>query len=168
MKKSSHIRLALLGSASLALAACDQGPPQDAKFFSDTMQCSAVFKPADCEDAAKKSEQTHLTEAPKFARKEECEAEFGAGNCETRQSAGGGGIFMPLLMGYMMGKAFSQPVYRGPDGSAVMKSGGGLFKVGSFAGASGRAASFQQAAVTPIKRGGFGSTATAFRSPAGG
>lgn len=168
MKKSSHIRLVLLGSASIALAACDQGPPPDIKFFSDAKECSAVHRPAECEEAAKKSEQIHLAEAPKFSRKEECEAEFGAGNCETRQASNGGSIFLPLLMGYMMGKSFNQPVYRGPDNGAMMKSGGGLFKVGSFSGLGGRSAPFQPAAATPIKRGGFGSTATAMRSTSGG
>ena len=99
MKKSRSIRLVLLGSASFALAACgDDGPPKDARFFSNLQECSAVYDTTQCLDAQKQAEQTFAAEAPKFTRKEQCETEFGAGNCETRQTAdsaqsGGGGSF---------------------------------------------------------------------------
>ena len=76
---------------------------------------------------------------PRYSRKEECEAEFGAGNCETRETDGGGSFFVPMMMGYMLGNAFRQPVYRGPDNGAMMRSGGKFYNVGTFAGA-GRAA----------------------------
>lgn len=105
MKKSRPIRLVLLGSASIALAACgEDGPPQDAKFFSNVTECSAVYSDASCREAETAAKKAITEEAPRFARKEECEAEFGVGNCETKETAGGGGsFFMPLLMGYMMG-----------------------------------------------------------------
>jgi uncharacterized protein YgiB involved in biofilm formation len=164
----------LLGSASLALAACgDEGPPQDAKFFTDVKECSSVYSDASCREAEEQAKKSIVSEAPRFTRKEECEAQFGAGNCETREAAGGGSFFMPLLMGYMMGNLlsgsrFSQPVYRGPNNSAVMPSGGKLFNVGSFAGTGAGATAFRPAAqVTQVARGGFGSTATAYRSTSG-
>ena len=78
-----------------------------------------------------------LAEAPRFGRKQQCEQEFGAGNCESRQEAGGGSFFMPMMMGYMMGNMmggnrFSQPVYRGPGNTAVMPSGGRLLECRTF------------------------------------
>lgn len=174
MKKSRSIRLVLLGSASLALVACgDEGPPQDAKFFTDVKECSSVYSEANCRAAEDQAQKTLVQEAPRYSRKEECEAEFGVGNCETKQSAGGGSFFMPLLMGYMMGNMlggnrFSQPVYRGPNNSAMMPSGGKLFNVGSFAGTGTGATAFRPAAqATQVARGGFGSTATAYRSTSG-
>lgn len=177
MKKSRSIKLVLLGSASLALAACgDDGPPKDARFFSNIQDCSAVWDATTCIDAQKQSEQAYVAEAPKFTRKEECEAQFGAGNCETREaSAGSGGFFMPMLMGYMLGNAlggpsrFNQPVYRGPGNTAVMPNQGRLYNIGSFAGV-GRtgATSFRPATqIAQVQRGGFGSTATAYRSSSG-
>lgn len=173
MKKSHSIKLALLGGASMALTACgDDGPPDDARFFAETKECAAVYGDAPCADAAVKAEETHLVQAPKFARQEQCEAEFGAGNCETRQSAGGGSFFMPLLMGYMMGNMlggnrFSQPVYRGPDGSAVMNNNGRMFNVGNFgAQTAGRTTSFRPSQASPIARGGFGGSSAAFNSGA--
>lgn len=175
MKKSRSIRLVLLGSASIALAACgEDGPPQDAKFFSNVQECSSVYSDASCREAEAQAQQALLQEAPRFSRKEECEAEFGVGNCETKESASGGGsFFMPLLMGYMMGNMlggnrFSQPVFRGPNNSAVMPNRGKLFNVGNFAGTAAGSSAFRPAAqATQVARGGFGSTATAYRSTSG-
>jgi uncharacterized protein YgiB involved in biofilm formation len=174
MKKSRSIRLVLLGGAGVALAACGEDPlPTDAKFFTDASECSAIHSEATCREAETAAKQKLETEAPRYSRKEECEAEFGPGNCETRQTAGGGSFFMPLLMGYMMGNMlggnrFSQPVFRGPNNTAVMPSKNQLFNVGSFGAASAGRTGFQPAAaVTPVSRGGFGSTAQAYRSGAG-
>ena len=86
MKKSKAIRLVLLGSTGLTLAACDQSPPSDATFFSKVEDCIAVKGESTCRDGFAKSEQEFVAEAPRFTKKEECEAEFGAGNCETRQA----------------------------------------------------------------------------------
>jgi uncharacterized protein YgiB involved in biofilm formation len=174
MKKSRSVRLALLGGASMALAACgDDAPPKDATFYSDVQACAAVYGEEACQDAKAASEKISDEEAPRFARKEECEAEFGAGNCESRQTTSGGGFFMPLMMGYMVGNMlgnnrFNQPVYRGPNNEAVMPKNGRLFNVGTFSGGASQAAAFRPAAqVTPVKRGGFGGSSSAFRSGGG-
>lgn len=166
MKKSRSIRLVLLGSTSLALAACDEAPPPDGRFFRTVEECRAVLSEAACREGIEKSEQKAVAEAPRYSRKEECEAEFGAGNCETRPAAGMGSFFMPMMMGYMLGNAFSQPVYRGPNNGAVVRSGSKVFNVGSFAGA-GRTAGFQPGQITQVQRGGFGRTAAAYRTSSG-
>lgn len=156
MKKSRAIRLVLLGSTSLTLAACSQKPPSDATFFSKVEDCIPVKGEAVCREGFAKSEGSWVAEAPRFTQKEQCEAEFGAGNCETR--AGSGGFFLPMMMGYMMGSRFNSPVYRGPNNSALVQTGGKLFNAGTFAGA-GRTAPFQRGGFSPVQRGGFGSTA---------
>jgi len=168
MKKSRSVKLVLLGGAAITLAACgDDAPPNDAKFFSSVEECSVVYDAAACAEAAAETQKISDQEAPLYARKEECEAEFGVGNCETRQTTSGGSIFMPMLMGYMMGNMlsgnrFNQPVYRGPNNEAMMPRNGRLFNVGSFAGAG--KSSFQQATqFSRIERGGFGSTSKSFR-----
>ena len=179
MKKSRSVRLVVLGSASIALAACgDDAPPNDARFFSNLQECAAVYDRAKCLDAKTSAEQTFIAEAPKYSRKEQCETDFGAGNCESQQASAGSGegsFFMPMLMGYMMGNMlsgqsrFSQPVYRGPENLAMTQNRGKMFNIGSFGGA-GRAdaSAFRPAAqVAQVQRGGFGSTATAHRTSAG-
>ena len=168
MKKSRAIHLVLLGSTGLTIAACTQKPPSDATFFSKVEDCIPVKGEAACRDGLAKSEADWAAEAPRFTRKEQCEAEFGAGNCETREARGGtGGFFMPMMMGYMMGNSFNRPVYRGPNNSAMVQHGGKFFNVGTFAGA-GRTAPFQRGQFTPVQRGGFGSTAAAHRTSSGG
>lgn len=75
-------------------------------------ECNAVY-----EGAIKEAIET----APKYATFEECTADFGAENCQSVQATGnsvanaeqavqqssGGGFFMPLLAGFMMGKMMS-------------------------------------------------------------
>ena len=174
MKKSRSVKLALLGGASMALAACgDDAPPKDATFYSDVPSCAATYGEEACLDAKAVSQKISDEEAPRYVRKEECEAEFGAGNCESRQTSSGTGLFMPLMMGYMIGNMFSgnrynQPVYRSLNNEAVMPKNGRFYNVGTFAGGANTAAWFRPAAqVTPIKRGGFGGTSKAFYSGGG-
>jgi uncharacterized protein YgiB involved in biofilm formation len=167
MKKSRAIRLVLLGSTGLTLAACTQKPPSDATFFSKVEDCIPVKGEAACRESFAKSEASWATDAPRFTQKEKCEEEFGAGNCETREPhARTGGFFMPMMMGYMMGSRFNSPVYRGPNNSALVQTGGKLFNAGTFAG-DGRTAAFQRGQFTPVHRGGFGSTAAGHRTSAG-
>ncbi len=176
MRKSRDIRLVLLGSAAAALAACGEEPmPPDAKFVSDIRECNALYSQADCQAAESQAQKKLESEAPRYSRKEECEAEFGAGNCETRQAAGGGSFFMPLLMGYMMGNMlggnrFASPVFRGLNNTAVMPNRGQLYNVGRFGGTvPGVRPTFQaSASPQPVARGGFGGTASAYRGTSGG
>lgn len=167
MKKSRAVRLVLLGGAGAALAACDQAPPPDAQFYTGVDECAVAQGEAVCKEAFAESKATFDAEAPQFARKEQCEAEFGVGNCENREASAGGGFFMPMMMGYMLGSAFRQPVYRGPDNNAMVRTGGSSYTVGRFNGI-GKAAAFQPGQITKVQRGGFGSTASSYRSTAGG
>lgn len=177
MKRSRKIRLVFLGSASaFALAACDQAQdlPKDSKFFRDQAQCEAEMKDADCKKAFEESRDAHVKTAPRFQSREECQASFGVDNC-TREFAPGeratagpsSGFFMPLMIGYMLGKSgnnvVSQPVYRDAQNTAYTGGGGGK--------AAGQAIGrFDQASLPPPKvapgsrgvpdlavaRGGFG------------
>lgn len=166
MKKSRAIRLALLGSAGLTLAACDEAPPADAQFYSSLQECTARQGETACREGLAKSEQEHLAEAPRYSRQEQCEQEFGAGNCESHGS-GVGSFFLPMMMGYMIGNRFSQPVYRDSQNNAVVRSGNGTYRVGTLTG-TGRAGSFTPAAATPIQRGGLGSTASRYNTASAG
>lgn len=172
MKKSRSVRLVLLGSAGLTLAACDQGPLASSQFFPDAEACAAVYDESTCQTALADSRAAFAEEAPPFADKAACEAEFGEGNCETREEAGveagsgGGSFFVPMLMGYMIGRSFSQPVYRGPDNRAMLRSGGKLYEVGRFGG-TGRAAAFQPGQVSEVRRGGFGASARSYGTSSG-
>lgn len=167
MKKSKGIRMALLGAAGLVMPSCDETPlPPEAQFFTGVEECAAVQSRMTCEEAFAESQAKFVAEAPQYARKEECEEKFGVGNCETRET-GAGSFIMPMMMGYMLGNAFRQPVYRGPGNGAMMRAGGRFYNVGTFAGA-GRAAPFQPAQISQVRRGGFGATASSYRTSSGG
>ena len=66
----------------------------------DRSQCEADFKAA---------KEQHAKVAPKYTSQADCEADFGAEQCESApyQTQSGGSVFMPLMMGYMMGSMMS-------------------------------------------------------------
>ncbi len=169
MKRSRSVKLVLLGSAAMALSACGEDP--DA-LFRDAAQCTRVFDAASCRTAEQQAVAEHVRTAPRFATREACEAEMGAGNCGpapvaaapgptpatpttpgqqvTQPQSGGGSFFLPLMMGYMMarglgGQPQATPIYRDRAGAAYA----GRTPVGSVDAAGG----FRSTA-----RGGFGGT----------
>jgi uncharacterized protein YgiB involved in biofilm formation len=117
-----------------------------------------------------KAEEQHLATAPKFSRQEECEAQFGVGHCETR-GEGGGSVFMPIMMGYMlghmMGGGWYGPVYRGRDNAAYTTAGGRTYNVGSFSGSGTSTAFKSSGAITQVARGGFGASSRAYGGSSG-
>ena len=184
MKRSRSINLVLIGSTSLlALAACDQSDVLTQNdFFQDEKQCEAKFNADACRQALIDARQQHLKTAPAFANRDECEAQFGADNCmkstelavppagstatatspnttaPSTQASAGSGWFMPVMMGYMMGRVMgggfgAQPLYRDVDNRAYS----GTKPIGRFDSASMPP---PRAATSSIARGGFGRSAT--------
>lgn len=202
MRKSRMIRLALLGSVGLVgLAACDNNDPLAGHdVIRDQKECSSKPDPDACRTALADARAQHLQSAPRFANREECEAQFGVNNCGTpnqiltgandafssaqpssgdpsqpapqtgqqAQASSGGGIFMPMLMGYMLGRTLggggpwnAQPLYRDPSNTAY--SGGrplGQLSANRFPDAPA-------ASPNSVSRGGFGRTGSAVSSSAG-
>lgn len=131
MKRSARVRLFLMGSASVALAACGDDP-QPAGVFQTVDECveSGFFTKDECSQAIAEAQREHPKVAPKYATKADCEADFGVGKCEAPPAAAGGtgaatttptttagttaattssggdsgSFWMPLMMGYMVGQ----------------------------------------------------------------
>ena len=186
-KRSRHVALVLAGTATLALAACEDDRV-DAQSFPDLESCIAAAKDSslwftedDCRTNFAAAQAEFAETAPRYESKELCEQEHGAGNCgddpAAQQSGGGGFSFMPLLVGYMMGSMlsrgggiFSQPMVRTADGKFSTPKGNQSFATNR---GSGKVASstFQRAPSTIGKapmsaaqvsqRGGFGASSTA-------
>lgn len=177
MKRSSAIRLVLMGSAALALAACDE--KVEVGVFETVEQCtvSGQYSESACRAAIDAAQRAHVATAPRFASQQECEANFGAcgpspeivvpqGQSQPQQSAGSGGMsFMPLFLGYMMGRSmsgnglFSQPLYRQPGTATGLATANGQ-PVAARAGMQAMSASTLRSAQAPaVQRGGFGSSA---------
>lgn len=189
-KRSRHVALVLAGTATLALAACEDDRV-DAQSFPDLASCVAASKDSslwftedDCRKNFAAAEKEYLETAPRYESKELCEQEHGAGNCgddpaqpAAAQNSGGGFSFMPLLMGYMMGSMmsrggglFSQPMVKTPDGrystpsgnqSFASNSGGGKVAASAFQRAPSTIGKPPMSAAQVSQRGGFGAGATA-------
>lgn len=192
-KRSRTVALAILGAASFTLAGCRQDEV-DAEAFPNVEACrqaaerGGLFSPAACDAAYQQAEEINVEAAPRYDSLEVCEAQHGVGACGSEQQASGqgsGGIFMPLLTGFLIGNLLSggrsaaagQPLYRTADGRYTNAAG-----TSAYSSNSGRAKlSPQQFArpaatigkppmtrATVAARGGFGATGASRGSSFGG
>ncbi|SNR34850.1 DUF1190 domain-containing protein [Paracoccus sediminis] len=182
-KRSRTVALTILGAASFAIAGC-RDEQVDAQAFPDLNACLAaageggLFTQDECRQSFAEAEQLHVESAPRYDSLQVCEEQHGVGNCgsEAQQTGGGmGGIFMPLLAGYLIGSMLgggglsrSQPMYRTPSGGYTNAA-----RTSTFSSNTGRAAlnssQFARPAqtmgqapmtrATASSRGGFGSSA---------
>jgi len=169
---------ALMGASAFALSACEE-QKVDTAIFDSLQQC--INEPGmlreDCEKRYAEAKSQHAAVAPKYTSAQDCQADFGAGQCEQApyRSQSGGSIFMPLMMGYMMGsmigrRGFSsaQPLYRSAKDPKTYRTADNR-KAGSATGrtrVASSAASRPSVKTSTIKRGGFGSSGRRFGSAA--
>lgn len=156
-RRSKQITLLLMAGSAITLTAC--GETADAEvvgdFFTNKAECAAVYSQAECDKAEKDALNEHAKNAPKFATREQCEAEFGPEACQptptygqptpTTQTAqaGGGSSFMPFMMGYMLGNigngVASSPVYYAPGSFRMAdRNQRPLYSSGGYAGVTPR------------------------------
>jgi uncharacterized protein YgiB involved in biofilm formation len=176
MRKSRYVTFLVAGAATAALTACDQGgAPEDVVLYADPAACAKDAGDALCNQAYATARNEHIQLAPKFATQAECET-AGFAQCEqaeARTAEGGqGSFFMPMMMGYMMGRMLSpgaaalpgqtprptaRPIYG--DRSGYLYAGGnnlGRLPAGTTSlGPNG-------IATRVATRGGFGNTARSF------
>jgi uncharacterized protein YgiB involved in biofilm formation len=173
MKKSKFVKLALIGSAaSLLLVSCDDNKAEKTLSFKNEAECQKQFSAEECRKAFAESQKQYSEKAPKFTSLEECEKQYGPGKCTQgpvqANHEHGGGYFMPMMMGFMMGRMFggatapaypipSQPVPSAPSPTPPNRWGS--------ATPSGNVANSNQ--TSSVKRGGFGSTGMSMMSSSG-
>lgn len=112
MKRSKKAALVLMAPVTtFLLAGCGEEPEQ-AMVFTDASECSAAAlnSAEQCEVDYAAAQALHPQVAPKYLNKDECEADFGAEQCETapQKTTSGGSVFMPMMMGYMMGQMLNR------------------------------------------------------------
>ena len=181
MKRWNSISVAALMSASIiGLSACEE-PKVDAAVFDSLQRC--INEPGmlreDCEKSYGEAKSQHASVAPKFTSMQDCQADFGDGKCEQapQRTSSGGSVFMPLMMGYMMGSMLggrgrgfggSQPLYRTTSDPKTYRTADNK-KAGSTLGrtrVASSATSRPSVKTSTIKRGGFGSSGRRFGSAA--
>ena len=179
MKRWNSISLALLmGVSAIALTACEE-PTVEAAIFESLEQCinDPDVSREQCELNYKEARGQHAAVAPKYTSEADCQADFGAGRCEQApyRSSSGGSIFMPLMMGYMMGSMIggrrsmmSQPLYRSASSPNTFRTADNR----SAGSKTGRTQVARSATTRPsfksstISRGGFGRSGRRFGSAA--
>lgn len=164
MKRSKKAALVLMVPvATLLLASCGEEREQ-AMVFSDPSECSAagLNSAEQCKADYAAAQKLHPQVAPKYLNKEECEVDFGVGNCETapQQTTSGGSVFMPMMMGFLagqmlnrgMGGNFQQP---GAATAGAAAPGAGSSNVASQPLYKSRddRSTFRTATNTPVARG---------------
>ncbi|GAA4221019.1 uncharacterized protein YgiB involved in biofilm formation [Sagittula marina] len=182
-KRSRHVAIAILGAAAFTVAGCRE-EQVDAAAFPDLQSCQdqvqpgGMFSAQDCETAFADAQTLHVESAPRYDSLTVCEEQHGEGACGTEAAAtsgGSGGIFMPLLAGYLMGSmlsgrsgmAASQPLYKTSDGrftnaarTSTFSSNSGATKMGTsqFVRPTSTAGKAPMSRATATSRGGFGTT----------
>ncbi|WP_378947173.1 DUF1190 domain-containing protein [Paracoccus sp. R86501] len=188
-KRSRTVALTILGAAAFTVAGCRE-EQVDAQAFPDMASCEAaaaqdgLFSVEECDKAFAEAEALHVESAPRYDSLQVCEEQHGEGNCGSEEqqvsSGGSGGIFMPLLAGYLIGNmlgrggsgmAASQPMYRNAQGGFTNATGttnfgsnAGRATMGSqnFARPAATAGRAPMTRATAGSRGGFGGSRSSF------
>jgi uncharacterized protein YgiB involved in biofilm formation len=152
-RRSAYVGFSVLTLSAAALAGCERA--EEPKVYSSVADCRAEHPGQACDDAWQASVGEHERTAPRYSRKEECEAQYGVGHCEDR----GGGIFMPLMAGFVLGQMMNNNNNYGYGGGGyfghpVFFTRGGGYSRPAF----GQGESFFTRS-GGISRGGFGATA---------
>lgn len=173
-KRSQSIALVMMGVSAIVLSACEE-KQVDAMVYENLQQCinDPMMQRDQCEANFAAAQAQHTKVSPKYTSRADCEADFGANQCEDApgyRTREGGSIFMPVMMGYMMGSMLggrgvaSQPLYRSTDDPKNYRTADNR-KVGGQTGATKVA---QSAARSPsvktstVRRGGFGARARSY------
>lgn len=178
MKRSKSIALVMMGAGSLVLSACEE-PTVEARVYRDIGQCldDPAMDATTCQENFRLAEEQHAAVAPKYTDAAACEADFGADQCEPApyRTESGGSVFMPLMMGYMMGSMLgrgnvaAQPLYRSADDPKAYRTADNR-NVGA---ATGKTTVARSAAASPaakpytVSRGGFGARARTLGAASG-
>ncbi len=112
MKRSTNMKaltIGLLTVSAFALAACQQDEATAFRFtnveqcISASRQVDAGFTAQECRDGFAAAQKSYTETAPKYVDENVCESEHGENSCTVVQGSDGGSVFVPLMMGYMMG-----------------------------------------------------------------
>lgn len=113
MKRSTQ--LILLASAGAALlvyrssgnTASKEKEDVEAMIFNNAEECKNLGIPAStCDESFAVATVNHISSAPRYESKTDCEKDFGADQCEitSSPSSSSSSMFSPIVVGYMLGR----------------------------------------------------------------
>jgi len=183
IKRSNRVAIAIVGVTAFTLAGCRE-EVVDASAYPNVQSCindalsGSNFTAADCETSFAQAQTLHVESAPRYAALDVCEEQHGVGACSTEAAAtqgGSGGVFMPLMTGYLIGSMLSnragmaaaQPLYRTSDGrftnatrttSFSTNNGSTRLNTSQFVRPAATAGQTPMTRANASSRGGFGAT----------
>lgn len=114
MKHTRNIRLVLLASiaAISTLPGCDEDKPQDGQAIFETVQQCQASGMGQCEDQFSRALGNHIAQGPRYNSEASC-LEKGHDRCAPISNGAGTDIWLPAMVGFMVGRALDQarPVY---------------------------------------------------------
>lgn len=175
-KRSNKVALVAMGMSvsAFALTGCEE--KVDAFQYASVDGCitSGAFTEAECTERFQVAQTEHERAAPRYQSRADCEVEHGVEACapregeQTAQSAGSG-LWMPLMIGWMMGRSLggpvaTQPLYRSPQAGMARTAAGASVDAKSGPVSVAKTAVAKPAAGRVVSRGGFGRTGGSYGS----
>ncbi len=184
IKRSKKAALILMVPATtLLFAGCGENREQALVYSSPSECAEAGFNtPEQCRADFANAQALHPQVAPKYLNKEECETDFGPGQCETapQQTAQGGSVFMPMMMGFLAGqmmgnnasnlqqpagsKVPTQPLYKSRDDRGTFRTATNAPVAKTIGPITLKPSQVQPQVGQVVRRGGFGAQAAARNS----
>ncbi len=166
MKRSTNLKMAMLGAGALTLGACGEAK-EEVLAYKSVEECVAagVQDESTCRAEFDKAKALHEQVAPRYQSSSSCYTDFGYDRCYQRRSSAGS-IWLPFMVGYMLaprGRSgiYSQPLYRpSRDPGQFYTSGGvgtGQISRDGRAQVAKSQVSQPRARTRTVARGGFGS-----------
>ena len=191
-KRSGKVALVAMGMgvSAFALTGCEE--KVDAFQFASAEECtvSGEFTEAECTQHFATAQAEHQRVAPRYRSAADCEAEHGAAACQplaaaqtasagttpgqppqvpTEQASSGSGLWMPLMIGWMMGRSLggpvaTQPLYRSPEAGKARTASGATVDAKKGPVSVAKNAAARPATGRVMSRGGFGRTGGSYGS----
>lgn len=155
-KRSRSVGLLLMASTPIVLTACNQPThlnESSPQAYSTVQSCVNDGRPrSDCEKSFATAQNEREKNAPRFATQQECEQQFE--QCGPNQS---GGVFMPLLAGYMVGRLMNSNTPSTGMGSSLYRSkNGDISRLNHTSEGKAHLTPVRSASAPTASRGGFG------------
>lgn len=171
MKRSKTAALLLMSAAPLLLTACDSDSAAREGLYTSVEACVAQTNDSNtCQQAFAKAEKEAVTTAPRFANREECEANYGKEKCAERSDGSSHSFFGPLMTGFFLSQMMRNGVAANGfnSGPAFRDSNGGWQRPAAGAATGGVYRGGARTAMVPINatpnravtssRSGFGNS----------
>lgn len=109
MKRSTQIGLAAVGVVLVASLWPRAEEPEEDLVYNSLADCRAAgqISATQCEQRFNEASANHLRDAKKFSNTSQCEAEYGAGGCQSAVW-NGAQVVIPALAGIMLARQFMQ------------------------------------------------------------